>query len=180
MIRPGLNDDFTVAPGGSAPLFISANYQAVSDPLVFTTFIDRLGKPEKDGESWQTPHCDVPVYADANTIPDTLPAFEPVSLDCIVKEVLTPGVLTDETKAVIATVRKIAVTAGHPLPVATVDMMARFIAATQNEFKGGVAEAIDRALCLYVAAHILDCGLEAEGFKPHLAAMPRTLKALKA
>ena len=46
--------------------------------------------------------------------------------------------------------------------------------------KGGVAEAIDRAFCLYVVAHILDCGLDVESIKPELAAMPRTLKALKA
>ena len=58
--------------------------------------------------------------------------------------------------------------------------MARFIAASQTELKGGVAEAIDRAFCLYVTAYALERGLDKEMLKPHLAAMPRALKALKA
>ena len=77
-------------------------------------------------------------------------------------------------------IRKAVAASGNPLPVETVGMMARFVAATQNDFKGGVAEAIDRAFCLYVVAHILDYSLDMEAVKPELAAMPRALKALKA
>ena len=180
VVRAGLNDDFAVVPGGSAPVFISANYQSVIHPLVFTTYIDQLGKAEKDAECWQVPHCDVAVYPDTDVIPAALPSFDPVSLDCVIREVLTDGVLTDETKSALQSIRKACAAAGAFLPVETVGMMARFIAATQNEFKGGVAEAIDRAFCLFVAAHILDCGLDAESVKAELSAMPRTLKALKA
>ena len=87
--------------------------------------------------------------------------------------------LTDETRKVIAALRSAAAEAGHPMPLGTVELLARFIAVTQNEFRGGVAEAIDRACSLYVTAHILDYGLDKEAMKPQLAAMPRTLKALK-
>ena len=180
VVRTGLNDDFAVVPGGSAPVFISANYPFVCHPLVFTTYIDKLGKAEKDADCWQVPHCDVAIYPNTDVIPAALPTFEPVSLDCVIREVLADGVLTDETKSALQSIRKAFAAAGASLPVETVGMMARFIAATQNEFKGGVAEAIDRAFCLFVAAHILDCGLDAEIVKAELAAMPRTLKALKA
>ena len=180
VVRTGLNDDFAVVPGGSAPVFISANYPFVCHPLVFTTYIDKLGKAEKDADCWQVPHCDVAIYPNTDVIPAALPTFEPVSLDCVIREVLADGVLTDETKSALQSIRKAYAAAGASLPVETVGMMARFIAATQNEFKGGVAEAIDRAFCLFVAAHILDCGLDAEIVKAELAAMPRTLKALKA
>lgn len=180
VVRAGLNDDFAVVPGGSAPVFVSANYQAISHPLVFTTYIDKLARPEKNAENWQTPHCDVPVYVDDTVLPASLPIYAPVSLDSVIKEMLNESALTAETNAALAAVRKAVAASGNPLPLETVGMMARFIAATQNEFKGGVAEAIDRAFCLYVAAHILDCGLDTESIKPELAAMPRTLKALKA
>ena len=58
--------------------------------------------------------------------------------------------------------------------------MANNINWNELKEKGGVAEAIDRACCLYLAPHILDFGLDLEAVKPQLAAMPRTLKALKA
>ena len=179
-VHARMQDDFTVVPGGSAPVFVSANYQAVSHPLVFTTFIDKLAKPEKDADCWQTPHCDVPVYADPAVLPTTLPVCEPVTLDSVITEMLHDGALTEETTSALFAIRKAVAATGNPLPLETVDMMARFIASTQNEFKGGVAEAIDRAFCLYVVAHILDCGLDAEAVKPELGAMPRALKALKA
>ena len=70
--------------------------------------------------------------------------------------------------------------AGAPLPVAAVYMICRFISATQNELKGGVAEAIDRAACLYIVPHLLDNAVDLDGVKSLFAAMPRTLKTLKA
>ena len=180
VVYAGLRDDFAVVPGGSAPVFVSANEQAVSHPLVFTTCIKKLGRPEKNMDAWQTPHCDVPVYADPETLPSALPVYPPVRLDSVIREVLTEGTLTEKTTSALIAIRKAVAASGSPLPLETVGMMARFIAATQNDLKGGVAEAIDRAFSLYVAAHILDCGLDAEAVKAELSAMPRALKALKA
>ena len=93
---------------------------------------------------------------------------------------LVESELSGETKDMIASLRKAMADLNKPLPLRSVGLMSRFIAATQNDLKGGVAEAIDRACCLYVAPHILDFGLDLEAVKPQLAAMPRTLKALKA
>ncbi len=180
VVRTGMRDDFVIVPGGSAPVFLSANYRAVFHPLVFTTFIGKLGMPETDADCWQDPHCDVPVYADPNAFPAAIPVYAPVSLECVIKEILCEGALTEETRSALLSIRKAVAATGKPLPIETVGMMARFIAATQNDFKGGVAEAIDRAFCLYAVAHILECGLEKEAVKPELAAMPRALKALKA
>ncbi|MBR5111454.1 MAG: hypothetical protein IK099_14845 [Clostridia bacterium] len=179
-VRAGLRNDFTVIPGGSAPVFVSSLDQAVAHPLVFTTYIEKLGKAEDKNECRQYPHCDVPVYADPMALPAALPVFPPVSLDCVIRETLNDGTLTEETKSALLSIRKTVATTGNPLPLETVGMMARFIAATQNAFKGGVAEAIDRAFCLYVVAYILDCGLDVEAVKPELSAMPRALKALNA
>ena len=172
-------DDFAVIPGGSAPLFVISDYQTVNHPLVFSVSAQTLGKAE-DRDVWFTPHCDVPVYADPAALPGTLPDYEPVSLACVQREMLQETPLSDETKAVILSVRKALDDAGKPLPLQSVGMMARFIAATQNELKGGVAEAIDRACCLYVTAHALESRADLETIKPQLAAMPRALKALNA
>ena len=180
VVRAGRKDDFVVAPGGNAPVFLSAKDRAVSHPLVFTTRIGKLGKPETDADCRQAPHCDVPVYADPEALPAPLPMYPPVSLDCVLHETLREGALTEETRSALLAIRKAVAASGNPLPVETVGMMARFVAATQNDFKGGVAEAIDRAFCLYVVAHILDYSLDMEAVKPELAAMPRALKALKA
>ena len=180
VVRAGLHDDFTVIPGGNAPVFVSAVYRTVFHPLVYTAYTDKLGRPEAETD-WQViPHCDIPVYADPCALPGEIPQLSPVSLKSVTDAVSAQTPLSDETKAVLATIRKAAAEAGAPLPLDAVDMMARFIAATQNELKGGVAEALDRACCLYLSAHILAYGLDAEAFRPHLAAMPRTLKALKA
>jgi hypothetical protein len=43
-----------------------------------------------------------------------------------------------------------------------------------------VAEAIDRAVCLYATPYMLGLGKQLDDVKPLLAAMPRTLKALNA
>ena len=43
-----------------------------------------------------------------------------------------------------------------------------------------MAEAIDRAVCLYIVPHLLDNAVDLDGVKSLFAAMPRTLKALKA
>ena len=179
-VRSAINDDYVVVPGGSAPVFVSTDYQVVSHPLVFTTYIEKLGKPEKEADFCPLPHCDVPVYADPEALPAPLPVFGPVSLDSVIKETLTESALTEETKSALLSIRKAVAATGTPLPLETFGMIARFIAATQNDLKGGVAEAIDRAFCLFVVAHILDNSMDVEAVKPELAAMPRALKALKA
>ncbi|MBR3016278.1 MAG: hypothetical protein IKH57_04255 [Clostridia bacterium] len=180
LIRMGLYDELMVTPGGDAPVFVACDYVPVFHPLVFTASMKKLGETAEAAAEWPFPCCDLPVYVDPDALPAALPVYSPVSLDCVLKEILHESALSEETKSALLSIRKAIAATGKPLPLATVDMMARFIAATQNEFKGGVAEAIDRAFCLYASAHILAENADMDAVKPQLAAMPHTLKALKA
>ncbi len=167
-----------IVPGGNAPLFV--NSSSVRHALVINFGIDVLGHSAAlDSDDWVSPYACVPLYPNAEALPQALPAFPAVSLDCVRKEMLADSPLSDETKAVILSLRKALSDLDHPLSLRAVDLMSRFIAATQKELKGGVAEAIDRAACLYLTQHLLDFGVELAPIKPLLAAMPRTMKALK-
>ena len=98
--------------------------------------------------------------------------------ETVLKEMLVDSPLSDDTKEVILSLRR-AMPEGRALPLDAVEQMCRFIACTQNTLKGGVAEAIDRAVCLYAAPYLLGTGKQLDQVKPLLSAMPRTLKALK-
>ena len=168
-----------VVPGGNAPVFVNAG--SACAPLITNTSVYVLGAAdEAERSDWNMPYSQIPLYPDDEAVPEKLPEYPPVSKECILQAVVKETELSDETKAVILSVRKALCGLGHPLPMRSLRLISRFIACVQNELKGGVAEAIDRAFCLYVAPHALDCGLDAEALKPQLAAMPRTLKALKA
>ena len=167
-----------VVPGGNAPVFVNSGRTYM--PLITNTSLDVLGASEENDGGWIVPYPQIPLYPDPSVIPEALPDFAPVNKECILKAMLTETELSTETKAVILNVRKALSDLGHPISMRYLRMISRFVAAVQNELKGGVAEAIDRAFCLYVAAHILDSGVDVEAIKPHLSAMPRTLKALKA
>ncbi|MBR1585319.1 MAG: hypothetical protein IJ662_07265 [Clostridia bacterium] len=167
-----------VLPGGSAPVFLAslAGSPAVRHPLVLLASLGVVADACKE-EGWFTPHADLIACADPTAYPRPLPQYPPVSFRCIEKEMLKDGALSDETLQAVGAIRKALAEAGCPLPLATAGMLCRFIAATQDDL--GVAQAMDRAMAIYVAAHVLDCGMDAESLKPLLAAMPRTLKALK-
>lgn len=170
-------DTLLMLPGGSAPVLVQdndANY-----PLVWKVNVNSL--PDWDEpQGWRTPYASVPVAVNQDALPVALPEYASVTKDCILKAFVKDAALNEETKAAVSALRKGLKEAGAPLPVTAVDMICRFISATQNEVKGGVAEAIDRAACLYIVPHLLDNKVDQDGVKSLLAAMPRTLKALKA
>lgn len=164
-------------PGGNAPVLVrnnDANY-----PLVWNVDINSLSDWDEP-QGWRTPYASVPVAVNEDALPVALPEYAPVTKDCILKAFVKGSSLNGETEAAVSALRKGLKEAGAPLPVAAVDMMCRFIGATQNELKGGVAEALDRAACLYVVPHLLDNAVDLDGVKSLFAAMPRTLKNLKA
>ena len=167
-----------IVPGGNAPLFVQSG--SVRHPLIINTAIEVLGQSAEYGNDvWMAPYAFIPLYPNAQALPQALPVFPAVSLACVRQKMLSDSPLADETKAVILSLRKALTDLDHPLPLRAVAQISRFIAATQKELKGGVGEAIDRAACLYVAPHLLDFGVDLEPIKPLLAAMPRTMKALK-
>ncbi|MBR4539924.1 MAG: hypothetical protein IKO52_13940 [Clostridia bacterium] len=170
-------DSLVMLPGGSAPVLVQnndANY-----PLVWKVDINSLSDWDEP-QGWRLPYASVPVAVNQDALPVALPEYAPVTKDCILKAFQTDAALNDETKAAVSALRKGLKEADAPLPVAAVSMICRFISATQNELKGGVAEAIDRAACLYIVPHLLDRKVDLDGVKSLFAAMPRTLKALKA
>ena len=170
------SDRLVMLPGGNAPVLVQ--YNGVKHPLVWNVSANSLS--DRDVSKGSFPYASVPVAVNEDALPDALPECSPVTKDCILKAFVKDASLSDETKAAVSALRKGLKEAGAPLPVAAVYMICRFIGATQNELKGGVAEAIDRAACLYIVPHLLDNAVDLDGVKSLFAAMPRTLKALKA
>lgn len=165
--------DPVILPGGDAPVLING-LPSAAHPLLSGCSYESLDALEQDSFSPAFP-C-VPFTADLTALPGKLPAYPPVSKQAVIRAMVREGDLSEDTKAVIASLRKSLSEAGRPLPLEAVGQMCRFIVCTQNSLKGGVAEAIDRAVCLYAASYLQDM----EDLKPLLAAMPRTLRVLNA
>ena len=164
-----------ILPGGDAPVFLMG-YQNHVSPLLTCCLHEGA---EDRRENYFTPSfpC-IPVAADLNALPGALPAYAPVRKEAVCREMIAETPLSDDTKNVILSLRR-AMPKSRPLPLDAVEQMCRFIACTQNTLKGGVAEAIDRAVCLYAAPYLVGTGKQMEAVRPLLSAMPRTLKALK-
>ena len=171
------SDALVMLPGGSAPVLVQDN--EADYPLVWKVNVNSPSDWDVP-QGWRIPYASVPVAVNQDALPVALPEYAPVTKDCILKAFVKDASLNEETKAALSALRKGLKEAGAPLPVTAVDMMCRFISAIQNEVKGGVAEAIDRAACLYIVPHLLDNKVDLDGVKSLFAAMPRTLKALKA
>ena len=171
--------DAHVLDTGDAPLFI--HFSDYTHPLVTNVYIastcndysDYRGEECRD-YSWAS----LIVEPSQEAIPTSLPSFTPVSKACILKETIKESSLHQETLDLIRNLRLALHEAGRPLPLHAVKTLCRFIACTQNALPGGVAEAIDRAVCVYAVPHIQTYKLPADKLKNLLAAMPRTLKAL--
>ena len=165
-----------ILPGGDAPVML-IGYQNHTHPLL--TCCLHEGAEDRQ-ENYRAPSFPtVPVSPSLEALPAALPEYQPVIKAAVKREMSTETPLSEDTKAVIQSLRK-ALSEVRPLPLSAVDQLCRFIACTQNTLKGGVAEAIDRAVCLYAAPYLVGWGKKLEEIKPLLSAMPRTLSALKA
>lgn len=172
----GYKSETVLLPGGNAPVLLNVRCDHL--PLVTSSYTNSFANRKGDGCAVTVP-C-VPFYGDLERLPQALPHYEPVSKECIEKEMLSSVPLAPETQAVLISLRKAIAEHGGSLPLSSVQQACRFIAATQNDLKGGVAEAIDRAVCLYFIPHILGRDLPLAQVEPLLAAMPRALKSLNA
>jgi uncharacterized membrane protein YfbV (UPF0208 family) len=69
--------------------------------------------------------------------------------------------------------------AGAALPLKLRSKLCTFILSAQDVMKGGVAAAIDYAVCAIVVPHVQAYALDKEAVLPLMQAMPRTLKELE-
>lgn len=179
IIETGWEQHVHVLESGNAPLFIldcAQKHPLITNVLIASTAADYADFHAEDHPS---PYASIQLETDLNALPGTLPAYAPVAKACIEKEMLKESALNQDTLSLILQLRKALQQAGRALPLCLVTSLCRFIAATQNDLPGGVAEAIDRGVCAYVAPHILLYKLPVDDLKNLLAAMPRTLKALR-
>lgn len=167
-----------VLENGNAPLFIRNNedtHPLITHVLTAATTED-YAEYHEDEPGY--PYASLVMEPSLTAIPGALPQYPAVSKDAIIREMLHETALSQETVALIHALRAALKAAGRILPLAQVKALSRFIAATQNHLSGGVAEAIDRAVCAYVVPFIRLHKLPADELKSIFAAMPRTLKTL--
>jgi len=163
---------------GDAPLFV--HFSDEKHPLVTSVYIASTRDDYDDYCKDEHYHAYPSLIAEPSldAIPQPLPSFSPVSKACILKEMIKDAALNQETLDQIKMLRTAIADAGRALSLDAVKSICSFIACTQNDLPGGVAEAIDRAVCAYAVPHIQMYKLPADELKNLLAAMPRTLKAL--
>ncbi len=158
-----------LAPGGNAPAFVRCNLRKDC-----TAFLLPSDAENTASLPMHTAFAMLPFKADEQAVPSMSEAcFAPVSTDALsafVKE----GTLSDETRAAIQALRT--VRPDMPLPLSRVSCAMRFIAATQNALSGGVAEAIDRAVSMFILPWYLYSGVKKEMLSSLLSAMPRSLE----
>lgn len=177
LVESDWDERLVLAPGGNAPVLLQDN--GARHPLIWHVSAGTTSD-RGTGDAWGLPYASVSVPVNQDALPTVLPEYAPVTRACIVKAFRCDVSLSEETRAVVAALRKGLKDAGAPMPLVLVDMICRFISATQNEFKGGVAEAIDRAVCLYTVPYLKENEVELGEVKSLFTAMPRTMKALNA
>ena len=163
-----------VLPGGNAPVLLDGMAAAPHPLALHCAAADYQSRKAEYGATVPS----VPFFVALDALPSPLPVFEPVSKESIASAMIREEELADDTKVMIASLRQAMLEAGRPLPLQAVEMLCRFIASTQNECKGGVAEAIDRGVCLYALPYLTGDDEAIRRVRPLLAAMPRTLKTL--
>lgn len=155
-------------PGGNTPAFVRAL------PRKDCTCIILKDDPAQQAQlPAEYAFAMLPFAADMQAIPQDVAPNDPVCI-CSLNAFVIESKLNDETIAAVQSLRSLM--PAHPLPISRVKNAFRFIAATQNTFKGGVAEAIDRAVSLFILPHYLFCGIKKEQLEQQLSSMPRSLE----
>ena len=118
------------------------------------------------------PFALLPFAADIRAIPQAACTYAPVCSSSV-NAFISDSKLNAETISAMQALRNL--NASSPLPIARFRNALRFIASTQNAFRGGVAEAIDRAVCHFILPHYLFSGIRKEELAQYLTDMPRAL-----
>lgn len=172
-----------VLPGGTTPVFLTNAENATDTVTEGAVSLAYLSKPGDAAAAMrrygQAPYAMLSFRPDQDALPAALPVYPGVDRAAIIHAMLTDKLPEGETLAALNAVRRALAAVGSPLPLTVASQAARFIAATQNDLPGGVAEAIDRAVCCFIVPHIRFYSLPADELKSVLAAMPRALRELK-
>lgn len=171
-----------VLPGGNAPALVVDQEDLLGRvPGALNISLNRLDAEEAgiSEEYEKSPYAVVSVTANPEIMPAALPEYPPVSRESLTRVCLTESPLSGETVSALSALRLAIRESGAALPLTLVRKMAAFIAAGQNDLRGGVAEAIDRAAVAYAVPHIRAYALDVQNILPVTAAMPRTSRKLK-
>ncbi len=161
----------TIMPGGNTPVF--SHFQMHNHSTLALT-----GETYKMLYPFALKKSPCPMLhfvVNQTAIPGDMPVFPAVSQKSL-DAFLTEGKLSDETIAAVNSLRHCV--PALPLPLVIVKNMLRFIAATQNRFKGGVAESIDRAFAMFALPYFMDNNAEKDTLLPQLAALPCSMELL--
>ena len=106
-------------------------------------------------------------------MPGKLPAFPAVSAASLKGTFVKEDKLSEETLAVLSSLRQ--ADKKNPLPLNVLQNVLSFIASTQNAFNGGLAESIDRAVSIFILPYFMEKNTSSDALLPLIAAMPRSI-----
>lgn len=175
-------DKVHILPGGDTAALVLDQEDAlapVAGALLLSLRQSSEAATEYPAEYGLQPYAQFTCETNAEALPMPLPDCDAVRFAALREEMLKGTELNTETKEALCAVRRALKESGCALPLQTAAKMAQFVAAAQNDLKGGVAEALDRAVLCWAVPHIQAYQLEIDALLPVLSAMPRTLKALK-
>ena len=156
-----------LAPGGNTPVFIRTETRKNCTCVLLPSDTEELSS-----DFMMLPFAMLHFSADYAAIPEETKTLTAISINSL-QQFVHDSKLNDDTIACLNAFRKIGQNAA--LPISRFKNALRFIASTQNAFRGGVAEAIDRAVAMFVLPHyIFNCDKHEE-VSLLLSAMPRSL-----
>lgn len=162
-----LNENIRLAPGGNTPALRRGKLTGGC-----TAFVSYQDLCAGNAASFTDAACAMfTLHQDLHAVPAALPAYNAASVSGL-SALLSQSKLSADTIAAVNSLRN--VKEGNPLPLKNIQCTLRFIAATQNTFKGGAAESIDRAVSIFILPYYLCCGVNKDCLMPLLAGMPRS------
>lgn len=175
-----------VLNGGDAPVF-TCDTESVHRPIknaVHLILCDKQMNPlteesEMSEDYYTAPWLAFDVEADDEALPKAMPVYSAVSRNCLKRVMLKDGEVNDAVRKVIVSLCQGLRDAGAALPLKLRSKLCTFILSAQDVMKGGVAAAIDYAVCAIVVPHVQAYALDKDAVLPLLQAMPRALKELE-
>lgn len=168
-VAAGYNSKLKLAPGGNTPVFVRGASPA-GCTCVSTVFDPVFG-------TFSVAYPDNPMFTlsqNVNALPGKLPVFPAVSAASLKAAFVTDDKLSDETMAVLSSLRQVSNSA--PVPLKALKNAVSFIASTQNSFNGGLAESIDRAVSIFLLPCFMASKVPSDALLPLIEAMPRSVK----